>query len=225
LTDHKFLTMTGMYNVLERLRELENGYDVPPLNDKERDIHDAGLISILKEIHDDIDRLTFEAYGWGDLADRLVGKPGATTPSPYKSEDQQAAEEDLLTRLVALNVERQREENRGLVRWLRPDYQIPKLGSKVAKPAEAEQVEAEIVLPGAEKPKWPSEGLDQIRVVRDILSKVSAPILPDEISVTFDGRNTAKRKARVAEVLETLVAAGAARTGELEGETRYFVPR
>ena len=125
LAEHGFLTMTGLYNVLERLRELEDGADVPPLSDKERDIHEAGLVSVLKEIHDDIDRAVFEAYGWSDLAPALVGKPGATTPSPHKRPEQEAAEEELLTRLVALNRERAVEEARGLVRWLRPDYQIP----------------------------------------------------------------------------------------------------
>ena len=226
LAEHEFLSMTGMYNVLERLRELENGCDVPPLSDAERDIHDAGLVSMLKDIHDEIDRATFSAYGWEDLADRLVGKPGATMPSPHKSEDQEAAEEELLSRLVALNLERQAEEKQGLVRWLRPDYQIPKLGHRVPKPAGGEQIEADVsVLPESEKPKWPADGLDQIRVVRDVLTRAPAPALPDEIAASFDGRNTAKRKARIVQVLETLVATGAARTGHLEGEIRYFLPR
>ena len=56
LAEHDFLTMTGLYNVLERERELENGCDVPPLSPKERDVHEAGLVSLLKEVHDDIDR-------------------------------------------------------------------------------------------------------------------------------------------------------------------------
>lgn len=226
LAAHEFLTMTGMYNVLERLRELENGCEVPPLSDAERDIHEAGLISVLKDIHDEIDRATFAAYGWEDLGERLVGKPGATMPSPHKSEDQEAAEEELLTRLVALNLERQEEEKRGLVRWLRPDYQIPKLGHKLPKPADGEQIEADVsILPEADKPKWPSDGLDQIRIVRDVLTRAPAPALSDEIAASFDGRNTAKRKSRIEQVLETLVATGAARTGQLDGQTRYFLPK
>ena len=75
--------MTALYNVLERVRELENGCEIPPLSAKERDIHEAGLVSVLKEIHDDIDRAVFEAYGWADLAPMLVGRPGATTPSAH----------------------------------------------------------------------------------------------------------------------------------------------
>jgi hypothetical protein len=58
---HPGLTLTGMYNVLEKLRAEE------PLNDKEKKIHDDGLVTILKQIHDDLDAAVFEAYGWSDL--------------------------------------------------------------------------------------------------------------------------------------------------------------
>jgi len=225
LAEHDFLTMTGMYNVLERLRELENGCDVAPLTDKERTIHEAGLISVLKEIHDEIDEAVFEAYGWSDLAPALVGKPGATMPSPHKSAEQEEAEEELLTRLVALNRERAAEERRGLVRWLRPDYQKPKLAGKLPQ-TRAEQIEAEMeVIDLPEKPKWPADGLQQIRLVRDVLARAPSPALPEAVSAAFDGRSTKKRKDRIGEVLETLVATGAARTGEMEGEKVFFVPR
>jgi hypothetical protein len=216
--------MTKLYNVLERLRELDNGCDVPPLTDAERDVHQAGLVSVLKDIHDDIDRAVFAAYGWDDLAPALVGRPGATLPSPHKSPEQEEAEEELLTRLVALNGERAAEEKRGLVRWLRPDYQIPKLGRKV--PGADEQIEADVsVVEISERPKWPADGLEQIRLVRNILAAAPAPTPPEAVAAAFDGRNTAKRRERVGEVLETLVATGLARTGEVEGKTRYFLPR
>lgn len=221
LAAHDFLTMTSLYNVLERERELENGADVEPLSDKELAIHEAGLVSVLKEIHDDIDRAVLEAYGWGDLIPALVGKPGATLPSPHKSAAQEAAEEDLLGRLVALNRERAAEEARGLVRWLRPEYQIPRLGRKVAG-AEA-QIEADlgIVAPAARRPKWPSDGLEQFRQVREVLAKAPAPMPVDGIAVAFDGRLTDKRRDRIRQVLAELVTTGAARTAG----AAYFVPR
>lgn len=217
---------TVSYNVLERLRELDCGFDVEPLTDLERDIHQSGLISVLKEIHDDIDRAVLTAYGWDDLVPALVGKPGGTVPSLLKSEAQEEAEEELLSRLITLNQERAAEEKRGIVRWLRPDYQIPKLGAKVPKP-EGEHVGVlDIELPmTAERPKWPSDGLEQIRLVRDLLTKAPAPTQPEAIASVFDGRNTAKRRDRIAEVLETLVATGLARSGEHEGHRRYFLPR
>lgn len=226
LAEHPFLTATGLYNALERLRELENGCDVAPLTDAERDVHQAGLISILKEIHDDIDRAVLTAYGWEDLIPALVGKPGATLPSLRKTEAQERAEEELLTRLVALNLERAAEEKRGLVRWLRPDYQIPKLGPKAPYGGDEHVGELDVDIPTAtDRLPWPTDGLEQIRVVRDLLAKAPTPAPPEAIAAAFDGRSSAKRKDRIGQVLETLVATGIARTGELEGQRRYFLPR
>ena len=225
LAEHDFLTMTGLYNALERLRELEAGIG-EPLTDAERDVHCAGLISVLKEIHDDIDRAVFTAYGWDDLIPELVGKPGATLPSPHKTELQEHAEEELLSRLVRLNLARAAEEKKGIVRWLRPDYQMQKLGAKTPKVKDEHVGMLDLELPvTSERPKWPSDGLEQFRLIRDLLSKAPAPTPPDALASVLDGRNTAKRRDRVAEVLETLVATGLARTGEYEGQRRYFLPR
>ena len=229
LAEHEFLTMTSLYNVLERVRELENGCDVPPLAAKEKDVHEAGLVSVLKDIHDDIDRAVFEAYGWGDLIPTLVGKPGATMPSPHKTPAQEEAEEELLTRLVALNQERAAEERRGTVRWLRPDYQIPKLGHKVKTPEDVKQVEAQLVVPAPAdgKPAWPKDEMDRISIVRDMLSRASGPVAPEALSAAFKGRSTAPRSKGVEKALQTLVAAGVAQQG-IEGEdgsSRFFIPR
>ena len=229
IAEHGFLTMTSLYNVLERVRELENGCDVPPLSAKERDIYEAGLVSVLKEIHDDIDRAVFEAYGWADLIPLLVGKPGATAPSPHKTPEQDGAEEELLARLVALNRERAAEERRGIVRWLRPDYQVPKLGHKVRKPEEAEQAEADLTVtePTDGKPAWPGDELDRIRIVREMLGRAPAPLAPEALSAAFRGRSSARRRKRVEQVLQTLVAAGVAQQGidGRDGGSRFFIPR
>ena len=229
LAEHDFLTMTALYNVLERVRELENGCDVPLLTAKEKDIHEAGLVSVLKGIHDDIDRAVFEAYGWGDLIPALVGKPGATMPLPRKTPKQEKAEEELLTRLVALNQERAAEERRGTVRWLRPDYQIPKLGHKVKAPEDTQQAEAELVVqaPAHGKPAWPKDEMDRIRIVRDMLGRAPGPVAPDALSAAFRGRSTAPRTKGVEKVLQTLVAAGVAQQGidGEDGSSRFFIPR
>ena len=218
LAEHDFLTMTDMYNVLERLRELEQGVG-EPFSQKERDIHEAGLIAVLKDIHDDIDREVFAAYGWEDLGARLVGRPGATTPSPHKSEDQEAAEEELLARLVALNQERAAEEKRGVVRWLRPEYQKPRLAHKVKgqDDLDIELVEAGVV----EERVWPKEEREQFATMRDVLAEVEAPLAAEALSALFKGRNTPKRKQRVARVLEIMADMGGAR----RGEDGYFLPR
>ena len=171
---HPELTLTGIYNVLEKLRAGE------PLTAKDKTIHEQGLVSVLRELHDELDRAVFAAYGWDDLAAQLVGKPGATTPLPDKPEAQAEAEEELLRRLVALNAERAAEEARGLVRWLRPEYQNP---SAAVAP---EQREADLddttdfeSAPAAAaatgKLTWPKQMREQVAAVRQALAQGPLP--------------------------------------------------
>jgi len=163
--EHASLTLTGMYNVMEKLRSGDT------LTAKEKAIHEQGLVSVLRELHDQLDRAVFEAYGWDDLADKLVGLPGATTPLPDKPEAQAEAEEELLLRLVALNAQRTAEEARGQVRWLRPSYQNPSEG------AQAHQTEIEVAgeetdattTTAASKQTWPKNMREQVAAVRTAL--------------------------------------------------------
>lgn len=163
--EHSGLTLTGMYNVLEKLRSGEK------LNDKEKLIHQQGLVSILRELHDQLDRAVFAAYGWDDLADKLVGLPGATTPLSDKPETQAEAEEELLSRLVALNAERAAEEARGYIRWLRPEYQNP----TATKPVQQTEIDIEIEetektpTDKITKQPWPKSMREQVAAVRSIL--------------------------------------------------------
>ncbi|WP_339934381.1 class I SAM-dependent DNA methyltransferase [Vreelandella glaciei] len=60
--EHPTLTLTGMYNVMEKLRAGE------ALNAKEQTINQQGLVSTLMADHDALDRAVFNAYGWDDLA-------------------------------------------------------------------------------------------------------------------------------------------------------------
>jgi hypothetical protein len=184
---HPELTLTGMYNVLEKLRSGE------PLNAKDKTIHEQGLVSLLRELHDELDRAVFAAYGWDDLAVQLVGKPGATTPLLDKPEAQAEAEEDLLCRLVALNSERTAEEARGHIRWLRPEYQNP---SAAVAP---EQSEADLddttdfePVPAAATGKltWPKQMREQVAAVRHALSQ--SPLPADALAAHF------KRSPKVA---------------------------
>jgi hypothetical protein len=89
-----------MYNVLEKLRSGE------PLTEKERVTHEQGLVSVLRQIHDELDEAVFDAYGW----------------------PQTLTDEEILERLVELNAERAAEERKGTVRWLRPEFQKPAEG-------------------------------------------------------------------------------------------------
>ncbi|MBX9914530.1 MAG: class I SAM-dependent DNA methyltransferase [Pseudomonadaceae bacterium] len=163
---HSELTMTGMYNVLEKQRAGET------LTAKEQVINSLGLVSLLRELHDDLDRAVFAAYGWDDLAAQLVGLPGATTPLPDKPETQAEAEEELLLRLVELNSQCAAEEARGQIRWLRPEYQNPG-ATKAPEQAEAELEAGDEAAfePSAKLKKitWPKGMREQIAAVRNTL--------------------------------------------------------
>ena len=202
---HPSLTLTGMYNVLEKLRAGEE------LTAKDKTVHQQGLVSLLRELHDELDRAVFEAYGWPDLADKLVGRPGATTPLPDKPTGQAEAEEELLVRLVELNKQRAAEEAQGNVRWLRPDYQAPD-ATQVGAELATEQAEAPLAAAPAAKGKatFPKSHPEQLKVLREALAE--RPHTVESLAEMF------KRKPRksVEEGLLSLAAVGRA---EHEQET------
>lgn len=195
---HAELTLTGIYNVLEKLRAGE------ALTAKDKVIHEQGLVSVLRELHDDLDRAVFAAYGWDDLAEVLVGLPGATTPLLIKSEAQAQAEETLLMRLVELNSQRAAEEAQGLVRWLRPDYQNPS-ASTAPQQTEASLTELDSETVAASKPSaksaWPKQMREQVAAVRQALS-VGAQ-RPETIAAHFK-RSPTPSVIAVLEALEEL---------------------
>ncbi len=98
LAEHARLTMTGLYNLVEKLRA---GATLSAA--EEVDARDARA-RIVRKLHDDLDTAVAAAYGW----------PAGLAPA------------EIVARLVALNAERAAEEAAGHVRWLRPDYQIPR---------------------------------------------------------------------------------------------------
>ncbi len=159
---HPDLTLTGMYNVLEKLRLGET------LTAKDKTIHEQGLVSVLAQLHDELDAAVFDAYGWNDLAPALVGKPGGTTPYPDKPAAQAEAEEELLSRLVALNAERAAEEARGLVRWLRPDFQNPG-GAQTAQGEMDTGDETAVAAIPQKKRTWPKTIPEQVQALRGAL--------------------------------------------------------
>jgi hypothetical protein len=179
-------TLTGMYNVLEKLRANE------PLNAKEKRIHEAGLVSVLRQLHDDLDAAVFAAYGW----------PPTLTDA------------EILERLVALNAERAKEEASGLVRWLRPDYQNPG-GAQAQQTALAVEVEPK-AMPGkqrAGKLAWPKTLSERVKAVSTELATVKEPVTAADMAKRF----SRARSADVGEILETLCAMGKARRGKADG--------
>ncbi len=204
---HPGLTLTGMYNVLERLR---SGAE---LTAKERSPHEQGLVSVLKALHDDLDRAVFAAYGWSDLAERLVGRPGATTPLPDKPTEQAEAEEELLARLVALNAGRAAEEAEGVVRWLRPEYQNPH-GAQAVTSVQTEVDFGDRGEEDASEPSvprqaeavrdWPKGMREQIQAVRTLLT--GQPQTVNALAARFK-RKPSKAVQTVLEALEGLALA------------------
>ncbi|MFC0243752.1 class I SAM-dependent DNA methyltransferase [Rhodopseudomonas telluris] len=230
LAEHPHLTLTGLYNVLERIRagaipqakssspgssrgstpsgrrakKGVDGRDEPGhdgetgmrgqnaesnvLTPDEQRIFDDGLVLILKELHDKLDVAVAEAYGWpADLSD-----------------------DEILARLVALNKQRAAEEKRGLVRWLRPDYQIPRFAKGVDKQAVAEdgaQVAATLDLGEAQqKPAFPTNPVEQTAAVFAALA--AAPGAIDAKTLAAQFRRTRTTDAKVADVLAALARLG-----------------
>lgn len=162
LAAHDHLTLTGLYNVLERLKA---GAKPDELNDRERRIFDDGLVLILKELHEKLDIAVADAYGWP------VDLP----------------EEEVLSRLVALNKERAKEEKRGKVRWLRPDYQIPRFGSVKEKEEqmEADLGEAILAAVSGPKPSFPADERDQTPAVLHQLMEAGGLLDAETIASAF----------------------------------------
>lgn len=194
--EYESITLTGLYNVLEKLRF---GGE---LTTKEKTIHQQGLVSVLQELHDELDQAVFEAYGWDDLAEKLVGLPGATMPRPDKPQEQADAEEELLMRLVELNKQRAAEEAKGHVRWLRPEYQAPEATQQEAALDRAEPEESvTVAAKDTSKPSLPKELPKQITTIRDLLSQ--APQTADGIASQFK-RNPKVSVEKVIDALEAL---------------------
>jgi len=222
---HPDLTLTGLYNVLERLRSGET------LTPKERDLHDCGLVTVLKELHDAIDLATLEAYGWTDLAqgaffpgrDRVsrsanhprppvsldVSELPVQKPPAQGGPDAEALEQIILSRLVGLNHRRAAEEAEGKVRWLRPAYQNPTGAGSDARstlglegPDRGPATTARPVPTGESGAlAWPKELPLQVALVRE-LARGGRPT-PDALSARF-GRKSAARTAQIQAILETL---------------------
>ncbi len=185
------------------------------------DLHEQGLVSVLKQIHDDLDVAVFEAYGW-----------------PVTLND-----EEILERLVALNAERAAEEAHGLIRWLRPEFQNPAAGqatqTQLAMPepdeedSEDDSDEAEPTKGGrskksaakksatkekaAKKLPFPEKLPEQVQAIRQQLATSTQPLTAAEMAKRF----TKAKADRVEELLLSLVTLGIAR--QVEGTEEKFV--
>lgn len=207
--DHPDLTLTDMYNALEKLRAGE------VLDEDDKRIKDEGLVVMLKEYHDRLDAAVARAYGWPlDLSD-----------------------EQILERLVALNAERASEEKAGKVRWLRPEYQIPRFGSDDEKARWNEKQRRKtdptyVPSPGAglrpaqgvlglpddlsemmpreddtTKPRFPTnDEMAETAAVMSAFLAASKPLSPTDVARQFKGGRQNERRVKL--VIEALARLG-----------------
>ncbi len=146
------------------------------------------------QIHDDLDAAVFNAYDW-----------------PHDLED-----EEILQRLVDLNHERAEEESRGLIRWLRPEFQNPQTGPAADKQTEFEIEDYEDEKPTGKKTKkpkatvkiekqpWPKTLPERMVAIQAALQRHDGPAEAASIATYYTRAN----KTEVALLLETLAAVG-----------------
>jgi hypothetical protein len=225
---HPGLTLTGMYNVLEKLRSGE------ALTAKDKQIHDQGLVTLLKQLHDDLDQAVLEAYGWSDLAGTVLRNGPANEMRMNETQESQAVAsldttssshshgppggrslpgDSLLARLVALNHARAAEEKSGQIRWLRPDYQNK---DAAASDGHRPPLQATLDVETTSSLKtenlklqtlaWPERLPAQVTLIRQLLA-ATPTATPDQLAAHF-GRKNAKRTEQIEGILETLRALG-----------------
>ena len=202
LATHESLTLTGLYNVLAKVSRGDT-----PLNAKEKAIHEQGLVAVLKSLHDELDAAVLDAYGWSDLG--------------VACWHDNASDEQILERLVALNAERAAEEAQGNIRWLRPEFQNPQGGGeRSATPRNSALFAADEAAPARAQPPvtsfpptaqgkapWPQTLPDQMAALAAALD--GTPQSETDLASRFAGKG--RWKARLPELLATLATLGRAR--------------
>lgn len=145
-------------------------------------------------------------------------------------------DEEILERLVALNAERAEEESRGIVRWLRPEFQNPTAGGakqkglalvdddpaddeadrpkrrgkgQATKPAGLKTGRVDRDAKTAETPKrdWPKTRESQAKAVAAALRECDASVTPDELARRF----TRAQRDTIEELLQAMTTLGLAR--------------
>lgn len=169
------LTMTGIYNIVEKIR------DEVTLSRAEKRIYELAACGVLKDLHDELDGLVASGYGW---------------PWPMERDE-------ILSRLVALHDERVEEEKAGIVRWLRPEYQIPRFGKDTSE-AQPLELRATAKPETASTVPWPAATIEQFAALQALLAR--GPTTVEQAAHQFTGA----RRDHVARHLETLAIMGEA---------------
>ncbi|MEO6750144.1 MAG: class I SAM-dependent DNA methyltransferase, partial [Chthoniobacteraceae bacterium] len=147
--------------------------------------HEHGLVTVLRQLHDDLDAAVAGAY--------------ALPPT--------ATDDAILTHLCALNAQRAAEERTGQIRWLRPTFQAPAATTTQTTLATGETETAAPAAKAATKFAWPKSFAEQALAVRTALTTFAAPADAGTLAKTFKSAKT----DRIEDLLETLASLGQAR--------------
>jgi hypothetical protein len=133
------ITMTGMYNVVVKLRSGAS------LTAAERTIHEGAACGVLRDLHDRLDQQVAAAYGWSWPEDDAV----------------------ILERLVALHDQRVVAEHYGETAWLRPDVQR-QVAVKAPVPSVDHRLVLGAVQEEDLVAAWPRDAIGQITALRTL---------------------------------------------------------
>ncbi|MDE8349350.1 MAG: class I SAM-dependent DNA methyltransferase [Acidocella sp.] len=183
----KNLTLTGLYNIREAIRQ----HGIASLDAAQKQTMADGLVLILNELHDRLDEAVAQAYGWP--VNLPVNLPGA----------------EILARLVALNKTRLAEEARNKVQWLRPDYQIPRFGTALEKLDLVGEMR-EAAPESAARSIFPADEVAQTAEIMSVLANATSPLSAGDILLRFKPGKTLRPK--VDAVLNGLVRMGIVNT-------------
>jgi hypothetical protein len=160
-TQHPSLTLTDLYNVVEKLRANQ------PLSAKDQTVNQQGLASVVLSLHQQLDAAVAEAYAW----------PAALP------------EAEILTRLVRLNHERAQEEKTGHVRYLRPAYQNKSMKNEQLtmsnELAPNGPAEALLIAHSSLPIDFPKELAPQMQALRDALQQAGQPLSAAQVAASF----------------------------------------
>lgn len=181
------LTMTGIYNLSERSRAGE------ALSASDQRMFDRGRIGLIHHLHTRIDACVASAYGWAEVMSDVM----------------------IQEKLLALHHERAAEEERGLVRHLRPDFQRRR--QTFVPPTQFEVDFKRTTV----RPQMPQSPEGMAAVLLRTLRSAGRPVEPSALMKGFDIRRRRTAEARIEETLSILAVAGSVQ----KTDAGWFAPR
>lgn len=180
------VSITAMYNVVQKMARGEE------LNPAERRVHQMAACGVLRDLHEELDRAVAQAYGWN-----------WALPT-----------EEILERLVALHTARVEEEGTGVVRWLRPEYQLARFGGGTPAPDHLELEAPSLSVAERAAEPWPSSVVEQIAALQRLTATSAVSV--EEAASSFQNA----RRDLVERHLDTLAILGELR---VTPDGRYHV--